>query len=218
MSTQATRLAVFFSGGGTTLQNFIDRIGEGTLPARIEWTLSSQPGAGGIQRAERAGLRCVVVSRNDYDSHNSFSEAVNDELGKRPVDLILLAGFMSLYLFPPEYKNRIMNIHPALVPAFCGEGMYGHHVHEAVIESGVKLTGVTVHFVDHQYDNGPIVLQKAVPVLDTDTADTLATRVQAVEREVYPKAVQLFAENRLCVVRQRVKILDTGDGGEKEVS
>ncbi|MCA9430947.1 MAG: phosphoribosylglycinamide formyltransferase, partial [Candidatus Omnitrophica bacterium] len=123
-----------------------------------------------------------------------------------PVDLIVLAGFMSLYHFPPEYNRRVVNIHPALIPAFCGLGMYGHHVHEAVIQSGVRLTGATVHFADNEYDRGPIIIQETVPVLDEDTPDTVAERVQELERKIYPQAIQLIAEDRIRVEGNRVKI------------
>jgi folate-dependent phosphoribosylglycinamide formyltransferase PurN len=121
-------------------------------------------------------------------------------------DLVVLAGFMSLIDVPADFQNRIINVHPALIPAFCGHGMYGHHVHEAVINYGAKVSGATVHFVDSEYDHGPIILQGTVPVLDNDTPDTLAERVQALERELYPQAIQLFAEGRLRVVGRRVKI------------
>lgn len=200
-------LAVFFSGGGSTLKNLIERIREGSLDASIRWSLSSRAGVGGIGVSESAGIPCTVIPRRDYDSHRHFSEAINEHLKDNPVDLIVLAGFMSLYLYPPDYDRRVINIHPALIPAFCGLGMYGHHVHEAVIESGVKVTGATVHFADNQYDRGPIILQEAIPVLDEDVPETLAKRVQALERKLYPEAIQLIAENRIRIDGNRVRIL-----------
>jgi len=200
------KLAVFFSGGGTTLQNLIDRIADGSLDAEIVWTLSSRAGVAGIQKSEQAGISCQVSPRKDFDSHKSFSEKINQHLAENPVDLIVLAGFMSLYHFPPEYERRVVNIHPALIPAFCGLGMYGHHVHEAVIESGVKLTGVTVHFADNEYDRGPIILQEAIPVLDDDTPETLAGRVQELERRLYPQAIQLIAEDLIWIEGNRVRM------------
>lgn len=203
-------LAVFFSGGGSTLKNLIEKIREGSLDASIQWTLSSRAGVGGIGVSESAGIPCTVIPRRDYDSHRRFSEAINEHLADHPVDLIVLAGFMSLYLYPPEYDRRVINIHPALIPAFCGLGMYGHHVHEAVIESGVKVTGATVHFADNEYDRGPIILQEAIPVLDEDVPETLAKRVQALERKLYPEAIQLIAENRIRIEGNRVRITPQG--------
>ncbi|MCG3199776.1 MAG: phosphoribosylglycinamide formyltransferase [Candidatus Omnitrophica bacterium] len=207
MRTEPIRLAVFFSGGGSTLQNLLDHIASGSLNARVEWTLSSRVDAVGIEKSRRAGIPCLVLPRKEFTSHEEFSQAINLHLERHPVDLIVLAGFMCLYRFPPDYNGRVLNIHPALIPSFCGKGMYGHHVHEAVIESGVKLTGATVHFADNEYDRGPIILQEALPVLDEDTPETLAERVQALERELYPKAIRLFAEGRLRVEGRRVRIL-----------
>lgn len=199
-------LAVFFSGSGSTLQNLLDRIREGSLDAEILWTLSSRAGVAGIEKAAAASIPCEVVPRKEFDSHKSFSERINEHLRAVPVDLIVLAGFMSLYHYPPEYDRRVINIHPALIPAFCGLGMYGHHVHEAVIESGVKVTGATVHFADNAYDRGPIILQEAIPVRDEDTPDTLALRVQDLERKLYPQAIQWIAEDRLWFDGNRVKL------------
>ncbi len=206
MSPKPIHLAVFFSGGGSTLKNLLNWIAQGKLDAHIDWTLSSREGVGGIEKSRRAGIPCLVLPRKEFDSHEAYSAAVTLYLERHPVDLIVLAGFMSLYTFPPAYQGRIMNIHPALIPAFCGQGMYGHHVHEAAIAMGVKVAGCTVHFADNQYDHGPIILQRTIPVLDDDTPDTLAERVQALERETYPEAIQLFAEGRLKIVGNRVRI------------
>jgi len=206
----ALKLAVFFSGGGGTLQNLIDRIQEGSLDAEILWTLSSRKDVAGIRKSEEAGIPCQVVPRKEFDSHKSFSVRINEHLAENPVDLIVLAGFMSLYHYPPEYERRVVNIHPALIPAFCGLGMYGHYVHEAVIESGVKLTGATVHFADNEYDRGPIIIQETIPVLDDDTPETVAERVQELERKIYPEAIQLIAEERLIVEGNRVKVRNSG--------
>lgn len=213
MNRTPIRLAVFFSGGGSTLQNLIDRIAAGSLDARIDWTLSSRLAVGGIAKSEAAGIPCLVLPRKEFNNPEQFSEAVNLHLERHPVDLIILAGFMSLYLFPEEYSGRVLNIHPALIPAFCGNKMYGHHVHEAVIASGVKVTGATVHFADREYDRGPIVLQRCIPVLDDDTPDSVAERVQALERELYPEAIQLFAEDRLRIEGNRVRILPPKETG-----
>lgn len=201
------RLAVFFSGGGSTLQNLIDHIDQGTLPAQIDWTLSSRTGVGGIEKSRKAGIPCLVLPRKEFPGHGEFSLAVNLHLSQHPVDLIVLAGFMSLYFFPEEYRGRVINIHPALIPAFCGQGMYGYHVHEAVIDAGVKVTGATVHFADLEYDHGPIILQRCIPVLDDDTPQSIAEKVQALERELYPEAIGLIARRRLRIDGHRTRIL-----------
>ncbi|MCX8065169.1 MAG: phosphoribosylglycinamide formyltransferase [Candidatus Hydrogenedentes bacterium] len=201
------RLAILLSGSGTTLQNLIDHINDGKLDATISIVISSKPNAYGLIRAQQNKIPTAIVSPKNYPDFKTFNEALWKTIRQYPVDLVVLAGFLSLIEVPPDFTNRIMNIHPALIPAFCGKGMYGHHVHEAVIKSGVKITGCTVHFVDEQYDHGPIILQEAVPVFEDDTPETLAERVQAKEREIYPKAIQLFAEGRLKVEGNKVKIL-----------
>ena len=202
----SVKLAVLLSGSGTTLQNLIDRIEQGELAASIACVIGSRKDAFGLERARNHGIPAVAVPRKDYDSSKAFNDALWTAIRAHEVDLVVLAGFMSLLDVPEDFRGRIINVHPALIPAFCGKGMYGHHVHEAVIEHGVKLTGVTVHFADAQYDHGPIILQEAVPVLDDDTPDTLAERVQAKERELYPKAIQLFADGRLKPEGRRVRI------------
>jgi len=201
-------MAVLLSGGGTTLQNFIDRIGRGELDATIRCVVSSRKDAYGLERARKHDIPAVAVHRKDFqDDSAAFNREIWDCVRDHRVELVVLAGFMSLLEIPDDFVNRIMNVHPALIPAFCGKGMYGHHVHEAVLEYGAKITGATVHFVDRHYDHGPIILQDSIPVLDDDTPDSLADRVMALERELYPKAVRLFAEGRLRVEGRRVRIL-----------
>jgi phosphoribosylglycinamide formyltransferase-1 len=202
----ALRLAVLLSGGGTTLQNLLDKCAARELNAQVACVISSRPGAYGLERARKAAVPAVAVPRNAFKDVAAFSEAIWAEINKYNADLVVLAGFMSLITISPAFVNRIMNVHPALIPAFSGKGMYGMHVHRAVIEYGVRVTGVTVHFVDEKYDNGPIILQSVVPVLEDDTPETLAQRVQAEERVVYPKAIQLFAEGRLRVEGRKVLI------------
>jgi len=202
-------LAVLLSGSGTTLQNLIDRIKEGTLDAEIKVVISSKSNAYGLQRAQQNNIPTAIIRPKDYENFNIFNKALWDTIRQYPIDLVVLAGYLSLIEVPPDFTHRIMNVHPALIPSFCGQGMYGHHVHEAVIKSGVKITGCTVHFVDEHYDHGPIILQEAIPVFDDDTPDTLAERVQAKERELYPRAIQLFAENRLIIEGNKVRILPT---------
>ncbi len=203
----AINIAVLLSGSGTTLQNLIDRIKDGELDAEIQVVISSKSNAYGLQRAQQNNIPTAIIRPKDYDNFHSFNKALWNTIRQYPIDLVVLAGYLSLIEVPPDFEHRIMNVHPALIPSFCGQGMYGHHVHEAVIKSGVKITGCTVHFVDEHYDHGPIILQEAVPVFDEDTPDTLAERVQAKERELYPKAIQLFAENRLRIEGNKVRIL-----------
>lgn len=201
------KLAVLLSGSGTTLQNFIDRIDRGELDAAIVCVVSSRAAAFGLERARRHGIPAVAVNRNAYADSDTFNADIWKTVREHRAELVVLAGFMSLLTIPEDYTHRVINIHPALIPAFCGKGMYGHHVHEAVLRYGVKYTGVTVHFADNEYDHGPIILQEPVAVLDDDTPDILAERVQAKERELYPKAVQLIAEGCVRVEGRRVRIL-----------
>lgn len=200
------KLAVLLSGSGSTLQNLIDRIDQGALSASIACVVSSRPNAYGLERARNHAIPTHTVARKDYTDPDAFGAALWDSLRPYRPDLVVLAGFMSLLPIPEAYENRVMNVHPALIPAFCGQGMYGHHVHEAVLAAGVKVSGATVHFVDEHYDHGPIILQGCVPVLDADTPATLAERVQAKERDLYPEAIQLFADNKLRVKDRRVYV------------
>jgi len=201
------RLGVLISGGGTTLANFLARIESGELDAEIPLVLADRPGCGGITRAEQAGLRCEVISRREYPTVESFSEIVFDRLRTADVDLVTLAGFLSLIRIPDDFAYRVMNIHPALIPAFCGQGYYGEKVHRAAIQRGVKVSGCTVHFADNQYDHGPVIVQKSVPVLDDDTPRTLAARIFEAECEAYPEAIELFASGRIEIADQRVRLL-----------
>jgi len=203
----ALRLAVLLSGGGTTLENIFTHIESGKLDATVVCVISSRHGVYGLERARNHGAPAITIARKDFADTPSFSEAVWGEVRAHNADLVVLAGFMSLLEIDPAYNGRMMNVHPALIPSFCGHGMYGHRVHEAVIEYGAKISGATVHFVDAEYDHGPIIMQKAVPVLEDDTPDSLADRVQAAEREIYPQAIQLYAEGRLRIEGRRVRIL-----------
>ena len=204
------RLAVFLSAGGTTLQNLLDQIEAGRLSARVVLVLSNRADAFGLVRAERAGIPTAVVERKDFPSREEFSQRLFEFCREAQIDLVCLAGFLQLIVIPENFVGRVMNIHPALIPAFCGKGYYGHHVHEAVLRYGVKITGCTVHFVDNQYDHGPIILQRAVAVEDDDTADTLAARVFAEECKAYPQAIQMFAEKRLHQHGRWVRIVKRG--------
>lgn len=194
------RLAFLISGGGSTLLNFAELIKAGKLDASIEVVVSSNRNNRGVERAREAGLQVEIVERRAYDSVEAFSEAVTRVLVAHEVDLVLMAGFLQRYLFPMSFKGRILNIHPALLPKYGGKGMYGHHVHEAVLAAGESESGCTVHITDEEYDHGRVVLQKRVPVLPGDTPETLAARVFAAECEAYPEAVRMFAAGRLPVV------------------
>jgi formyltetrahydrofolate-dependent phosphoribosylglycinamide formyltransferase len=205
---QPIRLAVLLSAGGTTLQNLLDRIADGRLAARIVRVVSSRPDAFGLTRAERAGVPAAVVERKACGSREEFSARIFEQCRQAEADLVCLAGFLQLLLIPEDFQGRVLNIHPALIPAFSGKGFYGHHVHEAALAHGVKVSGCTVHFADNVYDHGPIVLQRTVPVLDDDTPEALAARVFAQECEAYPEAIRLFAEGRLRIEGRRVRIVN----------
>ncbi len=204
---QPVRLAILLSGSGTTLQNFIDRIGDGRLHAEIAVVLASRSDAGGLQRARQAGIPAVAIPRSEFTTTDAFNDALHKELANYSFDLILLAGFLSQFQLRGRYAQRVLNIHPALIPAFCGKGFYGDKVHRAVLEAGVKVSGCTVHFADDEYDRGPIILQGCIPVLDDDTVASLAQRVHGLENELYPQAVRLFAEGRLQIVGRCVRVL-----------
>jgi phosphoribosylglycinamide formyltransferase 1 len=200
------RIAVLISGTGRSLENMLKRIADGRLHCDVRLVISSTPEAKGLQFAEKADIPRAVFPRHEFPSQDDFSRAVFDRAREARVEIVVLAGFLKRLTIPDDFTDRVVNIHPALVPSFCGKGFYGHHVHEAALTYGVKLSGCTVHFVDNQYDHGPVILQMAVPVLDGDTADVLADRVFAAECEAYPQALQLIAEGRVRVEGRRVCI------------
>jgi phosphoribosylglycinamide formyltransferase-1 len=200
------RLAVLLSGGGTTLQNLLDRIADAMLRADIAVVASNKADAFGLTRARQAGIPTFVVERKDCPTREEFSARIFAPCTEAGVDLVCLAGFLQLLHIPDEYRNRVLNIHPSLIPAFCGKGYHGLAVHRAALEMGVKVSGCTVHFADNEYDRGPIVSQRVVPVLDDDTAESLAARVFAAECEAYPQAIQWFAQGRLRIEGRRVHL------------
>lgn len=169
--------------------------------------ISSKEGAYGLERARNHGIDAHLIPRKNFKSSQEWSDAVTACLDGYSIDLICMAGLIHLYSIPSHYEGKVMNIHPALLPAFGGEGMYTERVHKAVIESGVKFSGCTVHFANNEYDRGPIILQRVVPVFDDDNPDTLAARVFEEECKAYPEAVRLFAEGRLRIEGRRVRIL-----------
>jgi phosphoribosylglycinamide formyltransferase-1 len=202
----ALRVAVLISGGGTTLRNLLDKIAAGTLHVQIVLVVSSTPKAGGLKFAAEAGIPAAVLERVSFESEESFSQAVFGACRSAKVDIVVMGGFLKHVLIPADFENRVVNIHPALIPAFCGHGFYGHRVHEAVLAAGATVSGCTVHFVDNVYDHGPIILQRSVPVLPGDTPDTLAARVFQAECEAYPEALRLIAAGRVTVASERVQI------------
>jgi len=203
-------LAVLVSGGGTTLQNFIDKIKEGTLNAEITCVVSSSDKAYALERARKNSIPHTAIRRSNFSDEVAFSKAIYKWVGQFKPDLIALAGFLKRVWVAPQWQNRIMNIHPALIPAFCGEGFYGMRVHKAVIDYGVKVSGCTVHFVDNEYDHGPIIIQKTVPVYADDTPEALQKRVFEKECEAYPEAINLYGSGRLKVVGRKVFVLPEG--------
>lgn len=200
------RLGVLVSGGGTTLQNFLDLEAKGALAGEVALVVSSGAAAGACERARKAGKALEVVEWRK-GAGVECSGAVTAALQRAKVDLVLMAGFLHLYRFPPAFAGRVMNIHPALLPAFGGKGMWGRRVHEAVVRSGVKVTGCTVHFADLDYDRGPVILQRTCPVSFEDGPEAVAARVFGLEKGAYPEAVGLYADGRLRVEDGRVRIL-----------
>ncbi len=205
------KIAVLASGGGTNLQALIDARDAGTLRSgELALVVASKSSAYALERARSAGIETVVVPRKKFDSREEFTHGIVRVLSEHGIGLVILAGF--LYILSPEfvesYRNRVINVHPALIPAFSGEGCYGLHVHEMALARGVKVTGATVHFVNEETDGGPIILQKAVAVEDGDTPETLQLRVmQQAEWKLLPEAAELFCAGRLRIEDGRVRIL-----------
>jgi formyltetrahydrofolate-dependent phosphoribosylglycinamide formyltransferase len=196
-AAQPLRVAVLLSGSGTSLENLFEHVEQRGLPARVVCVIASKESAFGLERARRRGVPAIAIPRKKFADVRSFNDAIHAELAKHDVELVACLGFLSIFEPRERYRGRAINVHPALLPAFGGKGMYGHHVHEAVLARGCKVSGATVHFVDDEYDHGPILAQRAVEVRDDDTPDALAARVQAVERELVPEVVRrLAAEKR----------------------
>lgn len=202
-------LAALVSGSGRNLQSIIDAIDRGELNAKVEVVISSRADAYALERARQCGIPTVVIPRREHRDLNVFSQAILCALAPYKIDLIVLCGFLS-FLSPElleRYRGRVMNIHPSLLPAFGGKGAFGHNVHQMVTDHGVKVSGCTVMFVDEGEDTGPIIVQRAVPVLEDDDAETLAARVMEAEGQAYPEAICLFGEGRLQIEGRRVRIL-----------
>ena len=204
MALSPLPIAVLISGSGRTLRNLIERIAQGRLDVEIRLVVSSHARAGGLRYAEEAGIPTKTVRRGSCVDAEAFRDEIFAACRQARVRLVVMAGFVKHLPIPADFRLRVINIHPALIPAFCGQGYYGHRVHEAVLQYGVKVTGCTIHFVDDQYDHGPIILQQVVPVRDDDTPQTLADRVFAAECEAYPKVLQLLAHGQIRVAGRKV--------------
>lgn len=206
----STRIAVLVSGGGTNLQALIDAQARGAfVDGEIVAVISTKPGVFALERAAKAGIPGYIVPRKSYDSNRSMTVAMVNQLKSLDIDLVVLAGCMVIFTeeLVQAYPNAIMNVHPALIPSFCGAGYYGLHVHEKALEYGVKLSGATVHFVSEECDGGPIIAQEAVAVLPEDTPETLQRRImEQAEWKILPEAVALFCQGRLQVVGRTVII------------
>jgi formyltetrahydrofolate-dependent phosphoribosylglycinamide formyltransferase len=210
-SISKPRLAVLLSGSGRTLENLLRVTAEGSLDAEVVAVVSSRSGVRGITIAEQAGLPVIAISRKRFEDDETFTTAILDWLAPFSPDLIIHAGFLRKLVIPAEWEGRMLNIHPSLIPesGAAGKGFYGHYVHEAVLNSGAAESGATVHVLDNEYDEGPILMKARVPVLPGDTADTLAARVFAAECDLYPRAIAAYLQDNPWV-RDRNSHVHTG--------
>ena len=202
------RLGVLASGRGSNFEAILTNIKNGKLDASIHVVISNKESAGVLEIARNNGIPAVHISKKQFPEQEDFDRHVLSILMEYQVNFVVLAGYLKMLspFIVKNFKNRILNIHPALLPSFGGKGMYGHHVHQAVLDYGCKVTGVTIHLVDEAYDTGTPVLQRCVPVHDDDTADTLAERVLKIEHQIYTEALQLFAQERVAIVGRRAII------------
>ncbi len=208
IANEPLRVAVFASGRGSNMEAMLKNISAGKLNARIVTVISNNSKSGALELAVRNKIPACHISQKQYATEELFSDALLQILHQHNAQLIALAGYMKKIPLPVirTYKDRILNIHPALLPSFGGQGLYGHFVHEAVLNYGCKISGATVHIVDEEYDTGPPVCQQCVPVLEDDTPDSLAARILIIEHDIYSQAIQLFAEGRVTVQGRRVII------------
>jgi len=207
ITDRPVRLGVLISGGGRTMLNFVDRIQDGSLNAEIPLVIASQTDCAGVGRAQAAGLTCEPLVRRDFDSVAALSAAVFSRMRELQVDLVVMAGYLCLVEIPEDFEHRVLNIHPSLIPAFCGRGYHGSRVHEAAIERGVRISGCTVHFADNEYDHGPVVVQRSVTIPDGATPDELAALVFEQEQLAYPEAIEKVVSGRLQIDGQRTIML-----------
>jgi phosphoribosylglycinamide formyltransferase-1 len=204
MRAEPLKIAVLISGGGTTLKNLLDWHCSGKLPVDFCLVISSNPKAKGVQIAAEHHIPSCVIRRRDFGDALQHRDAIFERCRQAGVDLVVMGGYLEHLLIPEDFSNRVVNIHPSLIPAFCGKGFYGQRVHQAVLEFGAKLTGCTVHFVDDHYDHGPIIAQMACDVLDGDTPETLAARVFELESQLLPRCIASIARDEVTVVGRRV--------------
>lgn len=203
------QVAVFASGRGSNFRHIVEKIRTDSVQARVALLITNNPDAGALKIARDYGIPARIFPPVDFPNSNSYNDSILEVLVAKRIEYIVLAGYMRLVgsQIVNKYENRIINIHPALLPAFGGKGMYGHHVHEAVFESGVKFSGATVHIVDTKYDNGPIVLQDVVSIADVKNADEIAEKVLDIEHRIFPEALRLLVEQRLRITGRRVEVL-----------
>jgi phosphoribosylglycinamide formyltransferase-1 len=204
----ALPIAVLISGGGTTLQNLIQHQQQRGLPVEFRGVISSRSKVGGIAIAENAGIPLQIMPRKKYSSDQDYSQAIFGQIRAWGCRLVVMGGFLQHLLIPEEFLQSTINIHPSLIPAFSGKGFYGLHVHEAAVAYGVKVSGCTVHFVDNQYDHGPVIAQRSCPVLDHDSPQDVQKRVFQIECELLPEVIRLFAANKIHIEGRRVRVAD----------
>lgn len=203
-------IAVLISGGGTTLRNLLQQRDQDGLDVDFRLVISSKTSAGGLAYAQQHKIAAEVISKRRYNSPEAHSETVFALLRSRGVELVVMGGYLDYLLIPADFTNRVVNIHPSLIPAFCGHGFYGLRVHQAVLDYGAKLSGCTVHYVDNQFDHGPIISQRACPVLPDDTAESLQARVFQLECQLYPETIQAIAEGRVKADGRLVRVQPAG--------
>ncbi len=203
------KIGVLISGGGTNLQSIIDNIDAGNIDGKIELVISNREGAFGLERAEKAGIKNIYINRKEFENEEDYNLHLIEKLKSAGVELVVLAGYLRVLSknFIKSYKNKIINIHPSLIPSFCGRGYYGKKVHQAAIDYGVKISGATVHFVDEGTDTGPIILQETVQVYPDDDADDLQKRILQIEHKLLVKAINLFCTDRIKIDGRKIWIL-----------
>lgn len=201
------RVAVLISGSGSTLENLIVCQQRGELPVEFALVISSSSKAGGLRHAEQAAIPAEIIPRKDFEGPQAHSQAIFGLCRQHGVQLVVMGGYLELLAIPDDYANRVVNVHPSLIPAFSGHGFYGLRVHAAAIDYGVKLSGCTVHFVDNQYDQGPIIAQRSCPVSSSDTAEDLQRRVGDLERQLYPEVIAAIAAGRVSIAGRIVSYL-----------
>ncbi len=202
------KIAVWISGGGTTLSNILDCVSKGTLEVEVCLVVSSSAEVGGVEIARTAGIEMQVVARGEFHSPDEYRDEMFRRSRELGVHYVVMAGFLKHVLIPSDFTNRVVNIHPSLIPAFCGKGMYGNRVHQAVVDSGVTVSGCTIHFVDNEFDHGPIIYQQNVQVVAGDCAEDVRQRVFVAECEAYPKVLRWLNAGRISVDGSVVTVTD----------